>query len=584
LFILDYAETDATAIWDWLKRLRRDTTTIRVILIQRKTELSGVPPSEPEISDNRYNKYPLPITELDAGTFDHPGPLRKILKNYLEKNKTETHEQFKTSEQFEEAVFKSLAKIDGEIKSESKNRPLFLQIVAETLLEDFNPSQPRKLRDFLEFICNKEMHLIEISIDGSSTQGDPIIELYKIAKRIVVCATFVNGITVKKAGGSSDFEALLPEDCSKFPDEPGVWRRFFANRYLFDVSENKSVCPPLEPDIIGEYFVLKCLKDMREGGDLPEPETVSRLLDAIWDNRRKEAVAFINRVRQDHPGDYEELFEWQQGKKWDAAMAASMNKMDGINKDKQTVTFANMPWRFLDFKPAEGADPAKVLLLSENIIGLHAYDAQDVFDYDDKVKLSAKLFDQTKPTNWKKCSLQGLLNLRDGAFWQGRITDDEWNRITETHNIMLPEDGDEAAVETDDKMFLLDTEQAERYFASSESRRAWLALNSNDINETASRIYKTNRPGRTIERVTEMVKSWDINSVNEPEERKPRAHWWWLRSPGFDAHNAPVSTPAVPSPTTATTSCTRTVAFAPLSGSICNLESFNPLHLKGGAG
>jgi hypothetical protein len=533
LFILDYAETDATAIWDWLKRLRRDTTTIRVILIQRKTELFGAPPSEPEIRDNRYERDPLPITELEAGTFDHPGPLRKILKDFLKKSEVET------SEQFEKAVFESLAKIDEEIKGDtSKSRPLFLQIVAEALLEDSSSSQPRKLRDFLEFICNKEMHLVEMSIDGSSTLGDPTLELYKIAKRIVVCATFVNGITVKKAGGSSDFEALLPEDCSKFSKEPGVWRRFFENRYLFDVSEEEIKCPPLEPDIIGEYFVLKCLKDMREEGSPPQPDTVSDLLDAIWDNRSKEAVAFINRVRQDHPGDYADLFKWQQGKKWDAAMAAGMNKMDGINKDKQTVTFANIPWRFLDFKPAAGDDPAKVLWLSENIIGLHAYDEQGVFDYDDKEDIFAKLFDQTNPTNWEKCSLQKLLNLKDGAFWQGRIALTDWERIAKTYNCTLSKDETKALVETEDWMFLLDTDQAERYFVDDEGRKACLALNPDDIDETASRIWEKNLPGQTIKHVTKMVKSWDINSVNESEESKPGARWWWLRSPGLGARYA----------------------------------------------
>jgi hypothetical protein len=529
LFILDYAEADATAIRGWLSALRRtayDTIRIRVILILRKRFDTFL--LEPKIRVNRYQEKPLSTAELKAGTFKNPGPLRRILKDFVEKN----GDGLEVDEQLEEAILNNLVEIDKETQNRtSKNRPLFLQIVAGAFIAEPKNLRSRPLREVLNLTIEKEMDLIKGHIKDSCPPSKSIFEFYEIGMRIVACATFVNGITVKKADGPSDFETLLPTDRFNLT---AVWPEFSKNRYLFDVSEDESICPPMEPDIIGEYFVLKCLRDMANDS----PKAVARLLDAIWGNRCKEAIAFVQRVRRDHPGDYAELFEWQQDKKWDAAIQAGMNKMGGIDETARTLTFANMPWRFLDFKPAAGDDPARVLLLSENIIGLHAYDEQGVFDDDDKEGLFGKLFDQINPTNWEKCSLQKLLNLKDGAFWQNRIALTDWERIAKTYNCTLSKDEVKAVVETEDWMFLLDTDQAERYFVDDGGRKAWLALNPDDINETASRIWEKNLPGRTRERMTKMVKSWDINSVNESEESKPEAHWWWLRSPSFDARAA----------------------------------------------
>jgi hypothetical protein len=578
LFIFDYAETDATAIWRWLPTLVGDvynTIKIRVILIQRKGETLEMLSSDREIQENNYQS-PLLIEELEAGTFEEPGPLREILRDFIEKNGKNHHKA--NEQQFEEAILNNLAEIDKATKYKpSKNRPLFLQIVAEVFLEDPDSLQVRNLKTVLDFTFKKEKRMIEKYIKGLCAPNIPTQAIYKIGTRIVACATFVNGITVYKRGGRSDFEALLPEDYSDLPGKCGTIvsvQEFLSNKNLFDVSENESVCPPLEPDIIGEYFVLKCLHEMKDNS----PDAVSHLLDAVWDNRSKEAVAFINRVRQDHPDDYADLFDWQQDKKWEAAAAAGMSNEIGIDKETRTLTFANMPWRFLDFKPAAGQDPAKALLLSENIIGLHAYDEQGVFDYDEYADLPDKVVDKKtqevyskalyeddnevvksitdtldsdsksgenkRPvemtskkkcsTNWEKCSLQKLLNLKDGAFWQSRIPDDSWERIATTPNITLSKVEDEVMVGTPDMMFLLDTEQTARYFASSESSMARLVMNQNDIVETASRIKEKNLPGQTIEYVTALVQSWDNSDIEQPAG----ARWWWLRSPGFDARYA----------------------------------------------
>ena len=153
------------------------------------------------------------------------------------------------------------------------------------------------------------------------------------------------------------------------------------------------------------------------------------------------------------------------------------------------IPFAKHNWRVLDVQAG------KALILTEGITEKRAS------------------FDIT----WETCTLRKYLN---GKFLQ-RFTQEEQSRIIETRTAN-PDNlwyGTPGGRDTDDKIFLLSIEEADRYFG-----------NSGD--------YQGERPKKYYYKNDKCVADSEgdcfsnVHDNARVAEYKGEACWWWLRSPG----------------------------------------------------
>jgi len=147
-------------------------------------------------------------------------------------------------------------------------------------------------------------------------------------------------------------------------------------------------------------------------------------------------------------------------------------------------------WRIL------GIEADHVLVISENVIDIRLYNNED------------------EGTSWEKSDLRRWLNL---DFWAGLPEDmKKLTLTTQVVNDDNPDSGTAGGVETEDKVFLLSMDEAEKYFSSDRDRQS-------GINLTAE----------TIEKIKD---GFHINLKDDVAEFG--GIWWWLRSPGSNTHLA----------------------------------------------
>ena len=295
LFILDYAESNLTDIPPWILTLRKDQyqgVRIKAILIQRHAE-----PFE-DLSLTRFAEKTGNNTALKETQFASPLQLprikdehqREIINDYAQKRE---HKKTRMTRDGEDTILRTLEAIDRP-KDPSKDplcRPLYLLVITEAYIQGTKNLDKWEEEDFYKYVYERENRHITDSIKGVCGVADR--DLYRIGREIVAVATIVGGTYPEK-----EMEELLPAQLSEL-SESGVKKRFLRNEYLFEVSGGRIFCPPLEPDIIGEYFVLRVLKSM--GTEARKKD----FLKAAW-GRIEKTVYFVNRAYRDFAG-YEDL-------------------------------------------------------------------------------------------------------------------------------------------------------------------------------------------------------------------------------------------------------------------------------------
>ena len=232
--------------------------------------------------------------------------------------------------------------------------------------------------------------------------------------------------------------------------------------------------------------------------------------------RRTEATAYAKAhgaaIRETGNGSW-----WLRTAGFDAARAAYMNEMGkvdeygtvGTDRDKMVrpvirlgsssgdlsalrtgdhFTFGSYEQ---DHYEANGPEPIewRVLEVSGGSALVVSEDALDARAYNN----------EWVSITWAECTLRGWLN---GEFYDTAFNEEEKGLIalTKVQNADNPEYGTEGGADTEDRIFLLSLEEAERYFEDDEDRRAI----------------------PTEYAIARNVWFW----------KKTGTVWWWLRSPG----------------------------------------------------
>jgi hypothetical protein len=160
-----------------------------------------------------------------------------------------------------------------------------------------------------------------------------------------------------------------------------------------------------------------------------------------------------------------------------------------IKAGKKLVEFGDYTWRVLS---VEGD---KALLITEEIIDWRAYN------------------DEYVDITWENCTLRKYLN---NDFYN-TFTASEKNQIL-TIRVINAEDEIPGGNDTDDKIFLLNIDEANRYFSSDENRVARLST------QTLSKLHALYQLWNEDEWLIEHLNAYD------------NIWFWWLRSPGYNSY------------------------------------------------
>ena len=260
IFVLDYSELYSNDIGLWISSLYALDIKfkIRVLLIERKRktcdELIDHMSRKLGSTTNLYNSLfqrkvdrdtiPPPRKEgLHLGRLDNDA-VCQIMCDYI-------GDSLEPDSDIMLGLVESLTRIDPLM------RPLFAMIVADgytTYVTDpvrnSHPSNWCKL-DSLEYVYKKEVQYLGNMV-RSLVDNDNVVDALLKA---TMFSTVYGGIAL------SDLSNLLPDESKqlkKLLNKNSISR--LAQKGMFQLDDDILTIPPIEPDIIGEYFVIKTLQ------------------------------------------------------------------------------------------------------------------------------------------------------------------------------------------------------------------------------------------------------------------------------------------------------------------------------------
>ena len=293
LFVIDYAEDNMADIYKWITTMgvaKYKYIKIRVLLLQRRVEQLD------DFADSRIAPD-VNYENLRQAMYDEPlwlghlkdDALKSAINDFAKHRSDRKRRMTKDSTKL---VLSKLKEIDGVTAFHEQEllRPLYALILTDAYIQGNDYITSWSITDVLDYVYKNEKKSIRrATIAGCGSIGDRVASDSRI---VVAYATIIGGFTVTE----EDLEASIPEvykDLKKYEErEPDIVELFCENRHLLGFKDEKYICPPLEPDIIGEYFVLKVLSELRKKDQRQE------LIKSAW-GRPDKTVAFINRLFKD---------------------------------------------------------------------------------------------------------------------------------------------------------------------------------------------------------------------------------------------------------------------------------------------
>jgi len=269
LFILDYAEYNIKEINEWMSSLpagKYNKKKIRLILIQRRASESQAPKNY-SIDNYRFPKEPISLnrTLSEESIRELRELILELIGKYVKKYKKKVTQS--TSE-----IYDDLVALDKE--KHAYVRPLYALMLVDALAEN-KPISSAK--DVMNYIQTREVETIKTSL-GTDYPGE---KYESTAMILIAIATMTGSISVKET--CLDLHNDLPEqDASK--------SKLFHTISIF----NKGYCEPIEPDIIGAYFVLECAEHINEFDDF------RKYISYAWQNGTNRYMrGFMTRLMQE---------------------------------------------------------------------------------------------------------------------------------------------------------------------------------------------------------------------------------------------------------------------------------------------
>jgi molybdate transport system substrate-binding protein len=187
-----------------------------------------------------------------------------------------------------------------------------------------------------------------------------------------------------------------------------------------------------------------------------------------------------------------------------------LSSIEGVGQRVEFGTWRGKPiiWRVLT---VEGG---RALVVSEDILAVRQYDSLGI----------------RSSTTWAESDIRAWLNgeFLDTAFTAGEQRTIDLSKLSNPDN---PDYGTEGGADTEDKVFLLSIDEANRYFSGNSDRIANLTLTEKDIQYLLG-IYK-DYGGINQENISAAENQMRNNYLG-----KSKTFSWWLRSLGSNGSNA----------------------------------------------
>ena len=284
LFILDYAENNITSIGKWMETLseeRYSNVTIRVLLIQRHgkslDDIRGILGSE--------TKTALGIDSYvhNDGNFlclvSPKNAIRQIQESYAR------YRGISLTPEDSNNLFSLLTKVDPKLL-----RPLYAIIIVDAFADDKTKPLNWNRKDALEYICIKESRLLGESIKSLFSHYQDYQQMVDIGILLKVFSTMLSGLDIAR-----ELAIVLPQEKVFLSSlTPMQLQLFYSVEELFPEDGDEYFCPPLEPDIIGEYFVIRYFRENKFMRDY---------ISNAWKLPHRMKL-FVARLRQDHPTNF----------------------------------------------------------------------------------------------------------------------------------------------------------------------------------------------------------------------------------------------------------------------------------------
>jgi len=264
-----------------------------------------------------------------------------------------------------------------------------------------------------------------------------VIAIFSFAALLIFTSAFIDQEI--KAGAAPSFESLMKRAWMFLEDEE--WKR--ADEYFDRVLD---IGPEHAPAYLGKLCAELKIKD--------------------------EADLANHAVPLDDMRNYQRALRFADARlsvKLEGYNQAIMSRIKEAGRQiGAVIQFGGYDWRVLDVQDN------RALIITKDVIEKRPYNGK------------------SEEVTWETCTLREYLN---GEFLQ-KFTEEEQKRIAETgiSNPNNPQNGTDGGNDTNDKIFLLSIEEANRYFSSDSERMA--------------------------------------------KEADGTASWWWLRSPGYYSYTA----------------------------------------------
>ena len=282
LFVLDYTEMDLADIGEWMVSFgtrKYSNIRVRIILIQRFAENLDSLRLSKNPSEKNFIKNSLggngEFLKLDTISDEN---LKHLMMDY-------TKSKISVSEC--NTLLEILCEVD------KLKRPLFALACADAYLDGVKINNQY---DLLNYICDKEYECLCGKV--KRIFNDKADEWISIAQNIYIMATMVGRVDIDLT-----LRTLLPDDYLELNKQSNENRkRFFRNTGLFYFKDNSVFCDPIEPDIIGEYYVLKNIVGKEEfiGYAWAVPYYMSRFVTRLYQDfgeRLSEIKEYIDHAK-----------------------------------------------------------------------------------------------------------------------------------------------------------------------------------------------------------------------------------------------------------------------------------------------
>ncbi|GHU67597.1 hypothetical protein FACS1894184_07730 [Clostridia bacterium] len=282
LYIYDYAEFDLQRIVEWMVKLRDSRHRVRLLLVQRVArpvdEMQRLLPIVEKaltsverirgrddhcvISDSVFDKEYLELAQIGRAN------LGKIMETYIET----VFQPKKLEPEKREELLDILEGADPTLM-----RPLYAMAIADAYAAGEDPRRGWKQTQVLDSLFKREVEYLSCLIlehfKDSGTREDDIETCIYGSLQMIAMATMMGGVQLQT-------NTLEPETLSMLRSA--------------GVINKDGYCDALEPDIIGEYFVLNVIKE--------DNDALPAIIRKAW-SKPYYMSRFVTKLNQDFPDE-----------------------------------------------------------------------------------------------------------------------------------------------------------------------------------------------------------------------------------------------------------------------------------------